>query len=240
MTLSYYPEELPYVPDEWPAAAPQALFAAPRRRPDAMTLAGAFLLAFLLLQVMLDRSSSLPAAAASGADAAVPALELAPAQPESAAAPPENSAAPLPPEAGPLPQKVEVASPYDSYTLTQGPHGFSYGHMAVDLHAGEGEVIRSPIDGAVTARYVDQWGNPALVVENERHQITLLHGDYIVEVGQVLAQGDPLGYESNQGYTKNWAGELCHGRAGCGFHTHLNIFDKGLGQNVNPLEVLDR
>jgi hypothetical protein len=166
MTLSYYPEELPYVPGEWPAAAPQALFAAPRRRPDAMTLAGAFLLAFLLLQVMLDRSSSLPAAAASGADAAVPALELAPAQPESAAAPPENSAAPLPPEAGPLPQKVEVASPYDSYTLTQGPHGFSYGHMAVDLHAGEGEVIRSPIDGAVTARYVDQWGNPALVVEN--------------------------------------------------------------------------
>ena len=33
-------------------------------------------------------------------------------------------------------------SPYKEYTLTQGPHGFSYGHMAIDIAAGKDGKIK--------------------------------------------------------------------------------------------------
>jgi murein DD-endopeptidase MepM/ murein hydrolase activator NlpD len=129
-------------------------------------------------------------------------------------------------------------SPYTSYTITQGPHGYSYGHMAIDLAAGEDATIYSPINGTVVENYIDEYGNPTLVIENEVYQVTLLHGNYTASVGQSVSLGDTIGSESNQGYTKDMAGNLCWGRAGCGFHTHLNVFDKRVGSNVNPLDLL--
>jgi murein DD-endopeptidase MepM/ murein hydrolase activator NlpD len=141
-------------------------------------------------------------------------------------------------EIGALPADLErIAAPYDHYTITQGPHGASYGHMAIDLAAGKGAVIKSPITGKVTARYVDQYGNPTLVIENEYYQVTLLHGKYTVEVGQQVEIGQKIGKESNLGYTTDMAGRPCRDR-GCGYHTHLNIFDKRLGANINPLDVI--
>jgi len=131
-----------------------------------------------------------------------------------------------------------IISPYEDYVLTQGPHGYSYGHMAIDIAAGKGATIHSPITGKVTALYVDQYGNPTLVIENNHYQITMLHGIYNVSIGQQLMQGDPVGKESNQGYTLDANGNLCAGR-NCGYHTHLNIFDKKLGENVNPLDFID-
>jgi hypothetical protein len=130
-----------------------------------------------------------------------------------------------------------VIFPYDHYTLTQGPHGFSYGHMAVDLSAGEGAEIKSPIYGEVTARYVDDLGNTVLEIENRFYKVTLLHGLYSVGVGERVRLGDPIGLESNQGNTYDMAGRSCRGRD-CGYHTHLNIFDKRLGSNINPLDVM--
>jgi murein DD-endopeptidase MepM/ murein hydrolase activator NlpD len=50
-----------------------------------------------------------------------------------------------------------LIAPYETYTLTQGPHGQSYGHLAVDLAAGEGAVILAPIQGIVNDRYEDVW-----------------------------------------------------------------------------------
>jgi murein DD-endopeptidase MepM/ murein hydrolase activator NlpD len=129
-------------------------------------------------------------------------------------------------------------APYLSYVITQGPHGSSYGHMAVDLAAGEGETILSPINGAVAENYIDEYGNPTLIIENEVYRVTLMHGNYSFSVGQSVALGEVIGSESNQGYTTDMAGNLCWGRAGCGFHTHLNVFDKRLGTNVNPLDLL--
>jgi murein DD-endopeptidase MepM/ murein hydrolase activator NlpD len=132
-----------------------------------------------------------------------------------------------------------ISAPYDQYTLTQGPHGFSYGHMAIDIVAGKGAVIKSPINGRVTASYVDQYGNPTLVIENDIYQVTLLHGIYTVAVDEEVKLGQPVGTESNLGYTTDWWGRSCLNRD-CGYHTHLNIFDKRIGGNINPLDVIDR
>ena len=131
-----------------------------------------------------------------------------------------------------------ISAPYDQYTLTQGPHGFSYGHMAIDIVAGKGAVIKSPISGKVTASYVDQYGNPTLVIENDVYQVTLLHGKYELAIDEEVKLGQPVGTESNLGYTTDWWGRSCRNRD-CGYHTHLNIFDKRLGGNVNPLDLID-
>jgi murein DD-endopeptidase MepM/ murein hydrolase activator NlpD len=129
------------------------------------------------------------------------------------------------------------APPYNDYTLTQGPHGFSYGHMAIDIAAGKDAKIKSPINGEVTALYVDEYGNPTLVIENEFYQVTMLHGKYKVSVGDQLEVGQMVGRESNIGYTTDINGRSCKNRE-CGYHTHLNVFDKRLGENVNPLVLM--
>jgi murein DD-endopeptidase MepM/ murein hydrolase activator NlpD len=171
-------------------------------------------------------------------------IQAAPQVTESLSAEPVVISQPLPQPTQPVEPIVITADPtafgdiYDSYVVTQGPHGFSYGQMAVDLAAGEGATIYSPINGTVTENYIDQYGNPTLIIENEVYQVLLLHGNYSVSVGQTVALGDPVGTESNQGYTKDWAGNLCWGRAGCGYHSHLNVFDKRIGENVNPLDLL--
>jgi murein DD-endopeptidase MepM/ murein hydrolase activator NlpD len=129
------------------------------------------------------------------------------------------------------------AMPYTSYVITQGLHGQSYGHLAIDLTGGKGAAVLSPINGEVTAFYIDQWNNTTLVIENQRYQVTLLHGLYEVQVGDEVNQGERIGSESNQGYTVDFQGRLCAGRD-CGYHTHLNVYDKLLGENVNPLEIV--
>ena len=132
-----------------------------------------------------------------------------------------------------------VVAPYDQYTLTQGPHGFSYGHMAIDIAAGQGAVIKSPIQGYVAALFTDQYGNPTLVIENDIYQVTMLHGKYKVAVGDQIELGQMVGRESNLGYTTDMMGRSCRGRD-CGYHTHLNIFDKRVGSNINPLSLIGK
>ena len=131
-----------------------------------------------------------------------------------------------------------ISVPYDRYVLTQGPHGFSYGHMAIDIAAGKGAVIMSPITGEVTHKYIDGVGNTVLVIENAQYEVMLLHGIYNVNIGKQVSIGDPIGTESNIGYTTDMQGRLCTNRD-CGYHTHLNIVDKASGQNLDPLQVLN-
>lgn len=128
-------------------------------------------------------------------------------------------------------------SPYDDFELTQGPHGASYGHLAIDIAGGNGASIKSPINGVITALYTDEWGNTTLVVENDVYQVMFLHGLYTVNLGDTVQIGDLLGTESNQGNTVDAYGQSCRGRD-CGYHTHLNVFDKILGENVNPLNLI--
>ena len=129
------------------------------------------------------------------------------------------------------------SSPYAKYTLTQGPHGFSYGHMAIDIAAGKDAKIKSPIHGEVTELYIDEYGNPTLVIENDIFQVTMLHGKYKVSVGDLVELGQMVGRESNIGYTTDINGRLCWNRE-CGYHTHLNVYDKHLGTNINPLTLM--
>jgi hypothetical protein len=135
---------------------------------------------------------------------------------------------------------AEFIAPYKDYKITQGPHGMSYGHFAIDIAAGKGAVIRSPICGIVTERYVDEYGNPTLVIENEFYRAMFLHGEYSVDVGKKLPIGKKIGTESNIGYTTTTGGVRCGAGSNCGFHTHLNVYDKRQGQNVNPLDLIGR
>ncbi len=153
---------------------------------------------------------------------------------ETAVAPPSQAETDLPIGGAP----ADFISPYDEYIITQGLHGYAYGHMAIDLTAGAGAVIKAPITGEITALYMDEYGNTTLLLENERYQVTFLHGEYIAVVGQKIRQGDPIGTESNYGYTMDSAGNLCYGRAECGYHTHLNVFDKQINANINPLGLI--
>jgi murein DD-endopeptidase MepM/ murein hydrolase activator NlpD len=130
-----------------------------------------------------------------------------------------------------------IALPYDTYFLTQGIHGESYGHLAVDIAAGNGSVIKSIINGTVTGAGYDQWGNTFIQIENDFYTVLYLHGQYSAALGDAVTAGQPIGTESNIGYTLDRAGNLCAGRD-CGYHTHLNVFDKRLGANIDPLSLI--
>lgn len=136
------------------------------------------------------------------------------------------------------PNQKAFRSPYDEYILTQGLHGQSYGQNAIDIAAGKGAKIKSPINGEVVDLFVDQYGNTTLILENDRWRVTMLHGDYIVEIGEMVEIGQKVGNESNHGYTTDMQGNPCWNRD-CGYHTHLNVFDKKTGENANPLDLID-
>ncbi|MCP4358101.1 MAG: M23 family metallopeptidase [Chloroflexi bacterium] len=131
-----------------------------------------------------------------------------------------------------------VASPYAEYTVTQGLHGQSYGHLAIDLAAGRGEPVLSPINGLITDLYIDEYGNTTLQIENDVYVVLLLHGDFSVDVGDEIRLGQTIGSEGNNGYTMDMFGNLCYGRVACGNHTHLNVYDKRLRANINPLDLI--
>lgn len=200
--------------DPWPQ--PDEVMTRPRT--DVVSIGAALLVMVMLVGLWWDRGRVAPISAA----------------------PPINPT-PLPtPLPAPLPEDdpLLVLAPYTDYWLTQGPHGESYGHLAIDLAAGEGATILSPINGAVTANTIDQYGNTTLILENLAYVVTLLHGLYTVREGEKVRAGQPVGTESNIGYTMDMQGNLCWNRD-CGYHTHLNIYDKQRQQNVNPLELID-
>ncbi|MCC6147019.1 MAG: hypothetical protein IT308_05575 [Anaerolineaceae bacterium] len=179
------------------------------------------------------------------------AAEAAPSLPVLAAAAPTQETPATLPEESVTPEIVEAAQavvepvedqtvfavPYAKYFTTQGVHGALYGQMAVDISGGKGAVIFSPINGDVTAFYIDQGGSTTLLIENQIYQVTLMHGLYSVNIGDHLTVGQPLGIESNQGNTFDMQGNSCRGRD-CGYHTHLNVFDKRTGQNVDPFLLI--
>lgn len=132
---------------------------------------------------------------------------------------------------------LTAAWPYAEFWFTQGLHGASYGHQAVDIKAGAMQPLRSPITGRVVANGYYKT-NTELVIESDRYRVTLWHGNFTPAVGQMVYLGNPIGTEGNSGYVTDGNGVLCQGRAGCGYHTHINIFDKIAGVNVDPRDVL--
>ncbi len=237
MTVGYPPHEEQLASAIWEVPVyesyPEAVYQMPIRI-DALAIALLVLALFLAIQLLTDSRRGTKDSIA--VDEAVIQIESGQSKTaensETVEISPENLA-PLAPPVSPS----TIIYPYDDYWVTQGPHGMSYGHMAIDLAAGKGVVIKSPIEGTVIANYVDQYGNTTLILENEKYTVTLLHGDYLLAVGQEVSLGQNIGTESNHGYTTDMYGNYCGGRD-CGHHTHLNVYDNTLGQNVNPLEVL--
>lgn len=210
-----------------------------RRQPDILSIVAICFFAFMILNVLKDRGVELafPAQPAeSSVDFQDQPTEAMNTNGQSKALLENKAAAPEAPAAISSYDPEAIAPPYDQYTLTQGPHGQTYGHLAIDITNGKGAALISPINGVVTALFTDDLGNTTLVIENEVYQVMMLHGLYTVSVGEQVALGQPIGKESNQGNTVDALGRSCRGRD-CGYHTHLNIFNKRLGVNVNPLEL---
>ena len=200
------------------------------QRFNGISLVAIALIVFMAFNVLADRrSASASAATPPPAEQAIP--EDQPITEQEPAAPIANQSQ------TDAPDPNDIRPPYDEYILTQGPHGQSYGHYAIDLTAGNGAPVLSPINGQVTAHFVDQYGNTTIIIENETWQVLMLHGNYTASVGDQVSIGQQVGSESNNGYTVDWQGRSCRGRD-CGYHTHLNVYDKRIGANVNPLEVM--
>lgn len=126
-----------------------------------------------------------------------------------------------------------------AFVKTQGPHGQNYGHSAIDYSAGNGTDILSPINGVVTAKYVDEYGNPTLVIENQYYVVTMLHMSAIhVELGERVNAGQHVADEGNLGYSLCSNGEKPNGRD-CGYHIHIDVDHQVNGQ-LNAADYLDR
>ena len=200
-----------------------------RHQVDGLAVVALAFLAFMVFNVVQDQlGSSITIDLSSGplTQSAAAVLPSAPIVEQSVFAPQKLTQAEL----------EAVAAPYEHYAVTQGPHGASYGHLAIDLSAGKGAAVLSPINGWVTQLFVDEFGNTTLIIENDRYQVMLLHGIYSVSEGDFVTLGQPVGQESNQGNTVDALGNSCRGRD-CGYHSHINIFDKVLMMNVNPLDL---
>lgn len=203
-----------------------------RKGPDGFTIAAIALVIFIGFSLIVDSGES-----SSGQNDGISPTS----QPINNNIGGQNPATPIPtspPLSALLGDQTIIAAPYDEYILTQGQHGFSYGHAAIDISGGKGAAIKSPINGVVSDNYTDQYGNTTLILNNDRYTVTFLHGNYTVNAGDKITIGQQIGTEGNNGYTMDMQGRLCTGRD-CGYHSHLNIFDKQLGSNINPLDFFE-
>ncbi len=208
-----------------------------RNRPDGMTIAGIAVLLIFALSLFRGFSSRVAADAAPIPDS--PGAVAATATAAAALQATQAAATPEAPPAVDVAWNEATSLPYDTYFLTQGLHGESYGHLAVDIAAGNGSTIKSIINGTVTGTGYDQWANTYIQIENDFYTVLYMHGVYSLAVGDTVTVGQPIGTESNIGYTLDSYGNVC-GYTGrdCGYHTHLNIFDKRLGVNIDPLTLI--
>jgi hypothetical protein len=135
----------------------------------------------------------------------------------------EAAAAP----AGGRDDTTRVVAPYTDYVVTQGPHGASYGHMAIDITRGRRNHPYAAC-GRVTIT-TSKMGQYTLILENENYQITLMHGNYT----RVLATGAiARRWAQRATMATPWIGrDLCYGRD-CGYHP-ISISSIALGSNVN-------
>lgn len=117
---------------------------------------------------------------------------------------------------------------YRSYTVTNASlHGLS-GWEGVDIKAGCGEPIYAPFAGTVTYNGLDGYSHQGiyeqatmLTIKNDYLEMTLLHGDYLPQVGSQVQEGQMIGTENTHGWS-----------TGC----HSHVIWKDNGRLVNYLE----
>lgn len=211
-----------------------------RKKLDPMTLVGLAVLLIFAAGIFRNSATRVAADAAPGApDPAALAAAATRAAAGQESLPEATPPAEDPAAADALARNTAIAMPYDTYFLTQGLHGESYGHLAIDIAAGNGSTIYAIINGTVTGTGYDQWSNTFIQIENDVYTVLYMHGVYGLAVGDAVTAGQVIGAESNIGYTLDSYGNVC-GYTGrdCGYHTHLNVFDKRLGLNIDPLTLI--
>jgi len=127
-----------------------------------------------------------------------------------------------------------LGSLYGDFRITQAHlHGLN-GWQGVDISGGCGYPIYAPFDGKVTYEgpdgynHIDSRGivwdqNTMLTIQGDNgYTLTLLHGDYRVNYGDTIIQGDLLGYEASNGWS-----------TGC--HSHVILKDPN-GRTLNFLD----
>lgn len=208
-----------------------------RPKIDGLALVAFLFVLFILHNLFEDWRDLAPAAAMSNPDQAA-VVSQARKSLNGAAGQPKVAEIPVVLPAGDRLQLDQDAlqMPYADYAVTQGLHGYEYGHTAIDITAGKGAQIHSPINGLVTANFTDPAGGTILVIENERWIVILVHGIFSIPAGEFVRLGQVVGLESNQGDTVDMEGRSCRGRD-CGYHTHINVLDKRTGQNVDLLAL---
>lgn len=110
---------------------------------------------------------------------------------------------------------------YPQYTVINAAMHGADGWRGIDIAAGCGMAIYAPFGGEVTANHIDHQGNTVLTIKSAIHELTLLHGDYVVEVGDQVQAGQIIGTENTHGYSD-----------GC--HSHVIL--RANGRLVNWLD----
>lgn len=118
-----------------------------------------------------------------------------------------------------------VSGPYKRARMSQGLHGCLYGHAAIDLVAKGDAALHAPVSGRVSARYIDEVNNTVLVIDGHDYIVTFLHGVYYVGIGDEIRRGEVIGRQASIGRST-------------GPHTHVTIYDKRAGGNVDPRALL--
>ncbi len=133
--------------------------------------------------------------------------------------------------------RMTTRSPYaGEYTITNGNlHGGdpwlrdSKKWPGVDIAGECGEDIHAPISGTITANGYDGYTGPYgynnsfMIIENRRMSVMLMHGDYAVEVDQVVAAGEVIGVEDTKGNS-----------TGCHTHLAVRVYDVPVNPLIQP------
>lgn len=125
-----------------------------------------------------------------------------------------------------------LAGIYKSYQVTNASlHGLD-GWQGVDIKAGCGEPIYAPFDGTVTYNGLDGYNHlgvyeqaTMLTIKSDDLELTLLHGDYLPEVGSQVQRGEMVGTENTHGWS-----------TGC--HSHVVL--KQNGRTLNYLDWMQQ
>lgn len=123
------------------------------------------------------------------------------------------------------------------YQITQGLHDRQYG-AAIDVKAGAGSTVYSSINGLVIRNHPNGEGTTTLIIRNSMYQLKLMHGNYTVNVGDMITAGQPVGTESNLGNVKDGYGKKCVPGTDCGNHTHINIVKLDKDVSIDPTNII--
>lgn len=104
----------------------------------------------------------------------------------------------------------EFGEIYSRYRIVNASMHGAPGWQGIDIAAGCGEPIYAPFAGQVTENHIDHQGNTTLTILGDNgYTLMLLHGDYVVQIGDNVRTGQLIGTENKTGYFVG-AAPICH------------------------------